>query len=169
MPRKRDCSCRLPAWMESDFQIPRDTRFRFLMRQTTDGAHVFRFLFSLADRGDYGSPFPFGPNDVPTLVFVETLQRKSCSNCWDHNREPSRRIREMFDKEIDWEEDLVAVAGNSDRSEIAVAVPPDVRVMLFLAIRKLERQQTGQVGCQVLGSIAVVVVGTVEPTRLAFG
>jgi hypothetical protein len=74
----------------------------------------------------------------------------------------------MFDKEIDWEEDLVAVAGNSDRSEIAVAVPPDVRVMLFLAIRKLERQQTGQVGCQVLGSIAVVVA-TVEPTRLAFG
>jgi hypothetical protein len=71
----------------------------------------------------------------------------------------------MFDKEIDWEEDLVAVAGNSDRSEIAVAMPPDVRVMLFLAIRKLERRRTGQV----LGSIAVVVVGTVEPTRLAFG
>jgi hypothetical protein len=138
------------------------------MRQTTDGAHQFRFSFSLADRGDSCSLFPFGPNDVPTLGFVETWLRKCCSNCWDHSQEPSRRIREKFDKEIDWEEDLVAVAGNSDRSEIAVAVPPDVRVMLFLAIRKLERQRIGQVGCQVLGSIAVVV-GTVESTRLAFG
>jgi hypothetical protein len=138
------------------------------MCKTTDGAHQFRFSFSLAERGDCGSLFPFGPNDVPTLGFVETWQRMS-SNFWDHNREPSRRIRDKFHKEIDWEEDLVAVAGNSDRSEIAVAVPPDVRIILFLAIRKLERQQTGQVGCQVLGSIAVVVVGTVEPTRLAFG
>lgn len=150
--------------MESDCQLPRETRFRFLMRQTTDGAHVFRFLFSLADRGDCGSPFPFGPNDVPTLVFVEAGQRK-CSNCWDHSREPSRiRIREKFRKQIDREEDLVAVAGNSDRS--GIAVPPDVRVMLFLAIRKLERQRIGQVGCQVLDS---TVLATVEPTRLAFG